>query len=141
MGKIKLVGLDTMLFIYQFQQHPDYFNKTKKIFSKIEKGVWQGFYSTISYLELCSFPQLEGNEILLQRYKLVFLDFPHLNTQEPSFAICEKAAYLRRNYGLKTPDSILVATAWENEADMFITNDEQLQRVEEVEVVLMSDLL
>lgn len=44
---------------------------------------------------------------------------------------------LRVNYNLKTPDAIQLATAMENNTDVFLTNDERLKRVKEIEVLTL----
>ncbi|MDL2321475.1 PIN domain-containing protein [Desulfosarcina sp. OttesenSCG-928-B08] len=54
--------------------------------------------------------------------------------------IAEFAARLRANHGLRTPDAIQVATAILYQADFFLTNDARLTRLEQIEMLLISDL-
>ena len=46
-------------------------------------------------------------------------------------------ARLRATYRLKTPDSILIATALNSEATGFIGNDADLKRVTELDVLVL----
>ncbi len=53
--------------------------------------------------------------------------------------IAEKSAELRSKYSLKTPDAIQIAAGIENSASLFITNDERLKGIDEIEVLALSD--
>lgn len=48
---------------------------------------------------------------------------------------------LNAKYGLKTPDSIQLATAVYSSADYFLTNDIRLKAVEEIEILVLDDLI
>ena len=54
--------------------------------------------------------------------------------------IAHRAAEYRARYGLRTPDAIHVATAVQARAEVFLTNDRRLRRVEEIDVLLVEDL-
>ncbi len=53
--------------------------------------------------------------------------------------IAEKAAFLKRKYAVRLPDSLQVATAWHKNASTFITNDKKLKQITEVQVNLLSE--
>lgn len=44
-------------------------------------------------------------------------------------------------YGLKTPDSIQIATAVNASADYFLTNDIRLKAVKEIEILVLDELI
>ena len=46
---------------------------------------------------------------------------------------------IRAAYGIKTPDSIFLATAFEEGVEAFITNDLQLRRVEGIDYIILDD--
>ena len=48
---------------------------------------------------------------------------------------------IRRGYGLKTPDAIFVATAFEEGAQAFITNDIKLNRVEGIKMIILDEFV
>jgi predicted nucleic acid-binding protein len=51
------------------------------------------------------------------------------------------AARLRADYRLKTPDAIQAATAVHARTSAFITNDPVFQRVTELDVLVLGELL
>jgi predicted nucleic acid-binding protein len=55
-------------------------------------------------------------------------------------AIARRAAQLRAQYKLKTPDAIHIATAIETGCDAFLTNDIGFKRVSEIRVLMLDDL-
>ncbi|MDZ7808281.1 MAG: PIN domain-containing protein [Gracilimonas sp.] len=56
-----------------------------------------------------------------------------------SHEISETAAKLRAKYSIRTPDAIQLATGIENDVDTFITNDEALKKISEINVVCLDD--
>lgn len=54
--------------------------------------------------------------------------------------MAEQAAIIRANYNIKTPDALQLATAIIHQADYFLTNDEQLKRVNDLEIITLSNL-
>ncbi|WP_324282839.1 type II toxin-antitoxin system VapC family toxin [Cyanobacterium aponinum UTEX 3222] len=86
-------------------------------------------YSIITQIELLSFPLLEKEEEnLIKRYLNTLSEIP-LNK-----IIAEKTIYLRRKYNLKTPDAIILATAWECQS-VLLSNDQKLTNIKEVSVI------
>jgi len=86
-------------------------------------------YSVITSIELLSFKGLSLQEENLIRSSLQSLIEISLDTP-----IAEKTIQLRRQYNLKMPDAVILATAWESEA-VLITNDKQLSKIEQVQVI------
>lgn len=67
--------------------------------------------------------------------------FPNLGLREIDQNVALQAAKLRARYGFKTPDALFLATAMEEKAEAFITNDVRLQGVENIEIVLINDFV
>ncbi|MGK7897179.1 MAG: type II toxin-antitoxin system VapC family toxin [Xenococcus sp. (in: cyanobacteria)] len=86
-------------------------------------------YSIITEVELLSFSELSQDEETLIRLSLKNLFQISLNAN-----IAEKTIQLRRKYNLKTPDAIILASAWENEATL-LTNDRQLANINEIKII------
>lgn len=86
-------------------------------------------YSVITSIEILSFKGLSLQEENLVRSNLKTLIEVSLDTN-----IAEKTIQLRRKYSLKMPDAIILASAWECEA-VLITNDKQLSKISEVQVL------
>ncbi len=90
--------------------------------------------SFITELELLSFPNLTKNEEnqikdLLKNFLII-----DINSTIKNITIA-----LRKKYKLKLPDSIVVATAIENNA-ILITEDKKLKNIKEIEVKGLSEV-
>jgi len=132
--------LDTNLFIYAFEQHPQYGETVKVILEEVEEGTVAAFTSTITLTEILTKPIREGNETLEKRYRLLFTHFPNLTVVPVNVNVAERAAYLRGKYGLKMPDALIVASAIVSEVDLFITNDQRLAQLTEIRTLTIQEL-
>lgn len=139
--KGKIVGLDTMVFIYHFEENQIYSPLTFSIFESLEKGSFNGITSILTLLEILVKPKKENNSILTERYKILLETFPNLQVKEINENIADIASSLRANYNINTPDAIQVATALDAQADRFITNDTSLKKITEIKVLLLSEML
>jgi predicted nucleic acid-binding protein len=133
--------MDTNLFIYAFEQHPDYGETVKVLLEKVEEGAVVATASTITLTEILTKPIREGNESLEKRYRLLFTHFPNLIVISVDMDVAEQAAYLRGRYGLKTPDALIVASAIASKADLFITNDQRLAIVKEIKIMTIDEVM
>jgi predicted nucleic acid-binding protein len=134
------IALDTNLFIYVFEQHPEFGEKAKAILEEIENGSVAAVASSVSLTEILVKPIREGNLTLEKQYKLLFSHFPNLSILPIDNVVAERAAYLRGKYNIKTPDALIVATALVANADLFITNDQRLEIVREIKCVSLNKL-
>jgi predicted nucleic acid-binding protein len=89
-------------------------------------------YSIITEIEIFSFSGLSQDDEQLIRTSLDTLSKIPLTS-----TIAEKAIQLRRKYRLKTPDAIVLASAWGHEA-VLLSNDKQLLKVAEVQVISLT---
>ncbi len=126
MNKIQ-VYLDSMVFIYLFEEDSRYIKKVNRLFKQIEKGDLSAVTSIITTLEVLSAPKLERDQDKLLAFARFFQKTPNLTVYDVNWEIMEKAASLRReNPHLRTPDSLQIATAIISGSKTFITNDEKL---------------
>jgi len=89
-------------------------------------------YSVITSIEILSFKGLSLEEDNLIRSNLKTLIEVILNE-----TIAKKTIELRRQYNLKIPDAIILASAWDCEA-VLISNDKQLSKISQVKVLSLS---
>ena len=77
---------------------------------------------------------------LVEAYYELFKTYLHVTAL--SCAIAEKAASLgaRAAHNFKTPDAILIATALDQKANFFLTNDAKLSRLSQPQVLVLADL-
>ncbi|MGB6369655.1 MAG: PIN domain-containing protein [Atribacterota bacterium] len=139
--KGKVVGLDTMVFIYHFEENQIYSPLTFSIFESLEKGNFKGITSILTLLEILVKPKKENNSLLTERYKLLFETFPNLQVKTINENIADIASTLRASYNINTPDAIQIATSLEAKADIFITNDATLKKISEIKVLLLNKML
>lgn len=139
--KGKIIGLDTMIFIYHFEENQIYSPLTFSIFESLEKGNFNAITSILTLLEILVKPKRESNLILTERYKILLETFPNLQVKALDENIADVASSLRASYNINTPDAIQVATSLEAQADIFITNDTSLKKITEIKVLLLSEML
>ena len=136
-----IIGIDTMIFIYHFEDHPQYSHITERIFDAIEHGKYKAVTSVITLIEILVKPKRDGNLTAAKDYKDLLLTFPNLKIFDLDLKISDVASDLRARYAIKTPDAIQIATAVCGGSKSFITNDESLKKVEEVRVLLLDEIV
>jgi len=141
LGRYSILGLDTMTFIYHFEENKDFLPFTRALFELIEEGRIEGKTSVITRLEILVKPREDGDELLADEYRLILENFPHLEVIPVDAEIADLASAIRANYKFRTPDAIQLATSILKGAQAFVTNDESLKKVKEVEVVVMRQVL
>lgn len=135
-ASIKFVGLDSNIFIYQFEANPEFHHITNTIFDRLSKNKLKAVTSIISLIESLSYP---SPEIVLAQIKEGFT-IPNLAVLEVNMKIGLEAAKIRREYGLRLGDAVQLATALYAKAHAFITNDERLKKFKELKVILLSEI-
>lgn len=89
--------------------------------------------SELSRLECRVKPIRDGEEALLAAFDSYFREI--VNEVLPlSRQALERATLLRARYGFRTPDPIHLAAAIDSGCDLFLTNDSQLARCQEITV-------
>ncbi|KYH42752.1 MAG: hypothetical protein AYL33_001000 [Candidatus Bathyarchaeota archaeon B63] len=139
--KYRIVGIDTAAFIYHFEENEEYLPFTDILFEMIETGKMRGVTSTITLMEVLVKPKRDGNEEAANEYKFILQTFPNLEIKQVDAEVAERAAEIRARYGVRPPDALQVAASLTNNADAFITNDEELKRIREIETVIMKEAL
>lgn len=139
--KHPIIGIDTMAFIYHLEENQRYIPFTNVLFELVENGITKGVTSVITVMEILVKPEKERNEQAIQEYKFTLQTFPNLKIKPINFHIATKAARIRAKYGIKPPNALQVATALTERATAFVTNDEKLKQVKEIETIIMKQAL
>jgi predicted nucleic acid-binding protein len=129
-----------MIFIYAFEEHPAYLPLLRDFFGALEKGEGEAVTSTLSITECLVQPYRKKDFALAAHYMILFRNFPHLSVLPMTDDIAERAAFLRAQYHLKTPDAIQVATALVSGSSAFLTNDETITSVKGIDIVVLDQL-
>ncbi|MEO6760861.1 MAG: type II toxin-antitoxin system VapC family toxin [Candidatus Saccharimonadales bacterium] len=115
-----MVYLDSNILIYLFEHHPQFGRQVADIIS--------GLQPTNRFI--CS--TLTVTECLAQVTKITlktFHELPQLDLIPLDEAVANQAATLQRDANLRIGDAIHLATALQEKADLFLTNDLQLAKI------------
>jgi predicted nucleic acid-binding protein len=81
-----------------------------------------------------------GNLELAQQYRDILSNQAELSVLTVTETIAEQAAQLRATYNLRTPDAIQLATALNQKAFFFLTNDNRLPQLETLQILMLNSL-
>jgi predicted nucleic acid-binding protein len=137
----KLIALDTAPLIYFIEEHPAYCPVVEPFFEQLDKGTVQVVTSVITLTEVLVKPLRDGDTRLAEQYRDILLNIDGLTTVEVSVAIAEKAARLRSQYSLRTPDAIQIATALHTGASALLTNDIRWPALPDVHILTLEQLV
>jgi len=141
LNRHRIVGVDSMVFIYHVEAHPSYLPLTRALFKHIETGKIKAVTSMLSLTEVLIQPYRKGRRDLAVFYRALLTEYPHLEIRPLDLETAELAAAIRARYETSTPDGIQTATAMQQGATAFITNDRRLARVKELDIVLLDSYL
>ena len=135
------LALDTAVFIYYIEEHPDFLPLIAPLFEQADRGERELVTSAVTLLEVLVVPYRAGDLMLAERYEalltgsrglhLVGLDPPQLRA----------AARLRAMYRVRTPDALQLAAALSHRCATFVTNDRDLPEVPGLRIVQLRDHL
>ena len=133
------VYFDTNIFIYIIEGSLQY----QTIINELTKSIIQkDFESYTSYITLTEMlpPLVKRGDKNIISGTIDFIrgkDFFHLTTANEE--ICLQAGFLRGALGMKTPDSLHVATAIKQNCDLFLTNDAGIRVPKNMRCILLSE--
>ncbi len=134
------IFIDTAPFIYLAEEHPIYAEKTKKFIATAFADQNSLLTSVITLMEFSVKPERDHKTESITKLRSTWnrLHLQLLNIDEP---IALLAAKLRAKYpALKGLDALQISTALLHDCQQFLTNDIPLQKIEEIEVVVIEKL-
>ena len=134
------VALDTMIFIYAFEEHPVYQAILRSFFRALERGEMTAVTSTLTITECLVQPYRKKDFALSAQYLVLFRNLPNLSIIPLTDEIAERAAFLRAQYNLRKPDAVQLATAFLSGCHAFLTNDDRLPMVEGIRILGLDQL-
>jgi predicted nucleic acid-binding protein len=134
------VGIDTSIFIYQFENNSTYETLTKTFFKGMEAGRFHGVTSTITLMELTVLPWRKGYENVAREYEAVLVNFPNLSIVDIDRNVARLAAKLRADFKIYPADALQVSASLQGGAKAFVTNDKKLTVLHAIiEILLLDD--
>ncbi len=133
------VGLDTSVFIYYYEEVQEYLPATQALFERLEAGSFAAVTSVVTLTELITQPLSRRQYGLAGRYTSALRRFPNLELVDISVDMAYRAGQMRARYRLRTMDALQVSSVLEAGATGFITNDRRLQRIQDLDVLILAD--
>lgn len=133
------VYFDANAFIYGVEKIEPYASVLTSFWSSANSGRIEIVSSELSLLETLVKPLRERDSVAEQTYRALYFESVEVRLIPISVGILERAAQIRAETGLRTPDAIHVATALDVGAALFVTNDPAVTRVTALRFGLLSD--
>lgn len=141
--KGKKLYFDTNLFIYAVEtteaSHP-YLTVIDRLFSMAEQGEVQAITSELSLAETLVGAYKNSSDLVVL-YEELLSNRAELAVFPVDKAVLRIAAYTRTVVKIALADAIHVATAINERADVFITNDEKLRVPDGIEKIRLAEIL
>lgn len=140
LSSAKKLCIDTNIFIFSLQHHPTFGLASKNVFDDAQTRGQAIITSVLTLSEILVFPQKKHDAKQVRRYSDFFSSAKGIRLIDVDVQVAREASAIRACYGLRLPDSLQLATAVVEKANIFLTNDKKLKQVKEVPVILLSDL-
>lgn len=137
---VNFLGLDTSPFIYLVERNQKYLSLMREIFKRLTNNEFQACSSVITLTEVLVHPIRQNNLIIAHDYRDLLFNGTNFQLFSLTASIAEKAAELRANYNLRTPDALQIATSLENNCEAFLCNDNGLKKVTELKILTLDEL-
>ena len=135
------IGLDTPVFVYHIEGASPYAAPAGRLFEELANGAFAGVTSVLTLTELTVKPLQLGRSEVADEYEVLVANYPNLTIAGIDRPTARRAAELRAVHRLRPADALQVAACVERGATAFVTNDRDLRRVSEIEVLLLRDFL
>ncbi len=137
----KIIGVDTSPFIYFLEKKETYLVFLKDFFRLCSEGAFEIVTSSITLAEILVNPYKNKNEDIAESYLEILENSKGLRIINIDIPISKQAAKLRSNYSIRTPDALQISAAINSNADYFLTNDKDLKKIKEIEVLFLEELI
>jgi predicted nucleic acid-binding protein len=134
------VALDTAVFIYYIEEHPDYLPFVEPLFAEVDAGTRDAVTSALTLLEVLVVAYRAGDVALAERYERLLTRSRGLHLVDLDRRQLRTAAQLRALYRLRTPDALQIAAALTAQCQTFVTNDRELPEIPGLRVVQLDQL-
>ena len=139
LNKHKSLFFDTAPIIYFVEKNLQFFPVVEAIFDAVDSGKIIAFTSPITLSESLIFPYKQENKELADTFCSLIINANNTHFVSIDESIGLLAAQLRVKYNLSLTDAIQISTAINSKCDGFLTNDIQLKRVTEIEIIVIKE--
>jgi uncharacterized protein len=135
------LALDTAVFIYFIEEHPDFLPLVAPLFEQTARGERELVTSGVTLLEVLVVPYRAGNLTLAEQYEALLTRSRGLHLVDVDGTQLRAAAQLRAAYRVRTPGALQLAAALSHRCAAFVTNDRDLPAVQGLRIVQLRDHL
>lgn len=135
------VALDTAIFIYFIEEHPQFLPLVEPIFTAIDAGSLGGVTSCLTLLETLVVPYRVRNFVLAERYEALLAESRGLRLIDLDRRLLHVAAQLRATLRVATPDALQLAAAVVTDCVAYVTNDRAFPTVPRLRILQLRDYL
>lgn len=135
-----IVYVDANAIIYSVERVEPYRELLSPMWAEARAGRIRLTSSELTLLETLVGPLREGNVRLEMLFRSM-LAATEMNLIAATRATWEDAARVRAATGLATSDALHAATALQEGCTLFVTNDTDFRRVQDLPVVVLDDLI
>lgn len=141
-GSASRIFIDTAPVIYYIEADPKFGDCIKKAIDSFQQGNVKIVTSVITLLEVLPKPIEKGREDLAEKFAEFIKHGKNVLLIHIDPDIAEKAGKLKGQYTfLKSMDAIQIGTALETGCELFITNDTELTKIKEIEIIVLKDYI
>lgn len=138
--KMSPLYIDSAPLIYYIEETPKYVKHMDVIFQLLSRTSTQAITSVIILTEVLNKPMQLGKTELVNAYRNILISNSAFQLHLVDSNVAERAAELRAQYNLRTPDALHMATALVSGCKSFLTNDKSLNRVSDISVLILDEL-
>ncbi len=140
MAGVARLFLDTAPVIYYLEGNTAFQDVADAALDLVAEGAVVAVTSPVTLAECCVLPMGRGDLALVRQYRDLLVAGRHTEFATIDERCAVLAADLRGRYRLRLPDALQFAVAIRSGCDAFLTNDEDLKRVQEITVLVLSEL-
>lgn len=141
LSKIQTAAIDSSIFIYKFEQNQKFEDLTSVIFDRLSCDKLSLSTSVITVAEVLAKPIELNNWEAVYLYETVFSELPNFKITSIDYQISKLAAHLRARYKVLLADGLQIASAMQNNMEVFITNDKMLKKVKDMQILCLKDFI
>ncbi len=137
--RYRTIALDTMVFVYQFEDHPRFADLTHAVLDALQHQETKAIASILVVGEILAGTKKTHAEEMTAYYRGLLRTLPNFTLFNADWLVMEQMSDLRATYGMPTPDAIHLGTALAYGAEAFVTNDMRLKHLAEIDVLVLAD--
>jgi len=135
------IGVDTPIFIYHIEGTTHLAGLAGVALDELAGGAFTGVTSVLTLMEIAVKPLQMRRPDVADEYEVLLANYPNLVIAALDWPAGRRAAELRAEYRLRPADALQVAACLEQGATALLSNDRELRRVADLQVLMLADFV